>query len=171
MVSATDLLLETDAEEQRKALDDRAKLMKDAMLAAMNTSDTGLAAEIVVFHEQGAIDFSSSAEDSHSLLRPETVESLFVLWRLTHDPKYRERGWAIFEAFRAHCRVESGGYASVESVREPKVRLRDKMESFWLSETLKYLWLLFSDDSVLPLDEWVFNTEAHPLPIARTPAS
>ena len=64
-----------------------------------------------------------------------------------------------------------GTYASVESVREPEVRLRDKMESFWLSETLKYLWLLFSDDSVLPLDEWVFNTEAHPLPIARTPAS
>lgn len=40
-------------------------------------------------------------------------------------------------------------------------------ESFWLAETLKYLWLLFEDDpSVLPVDRWVFNTEAHPLPIA-----
>lgn len=128
---------------------------------------TGLAAEIAVFHEKGSIDFSSSAEDSHSLLRPETVESLFVLWRLTRDPKYREQGWAIFEAFRAHCRVETGGYASVESVQELPVRLRDRMESFWLSETLKYLFLLFSDEDVLPLDEWVFNTEAHPMPVQR----
>ena len=37
------------------------------------------------------------------------------------------------------------------------------MESFWLAETLKYFYLLFEDDpEVLPLDKWVFNTEAHP---------
>ncbi len=43
---------------------------------------------------------------------------------------------------------------------------RDKMESFFLGETLKYLFLLFSDDSsVLSLDSWIINTEAHPLPI------
>ena len=43
------------------------------------------------------------------------------------------------------------------------------MESFWLAETLKYLYLLFEDDpSVLSFDEWVFNTEAHPLPIWGT---
>jgi mannosyl-oligosaccharide alpha-1,2-mannosidase len=39
------------------------------------------------------------------------------------------------------------------------------MESFWLAETLKYLWLLFGDPSDLPLEEWVLNTEAHPLRI------
>ena len=40
------------------------------------------------------------------------------------------------------------------------------MESFWLAETLKYFYLLFSDDpDLIPLDEFVFNTEAHPLPI------
>jgi mannosyl-oligosaccharide alpha-1,2-mannosidase len=27
------------------------------------------------------------------------------------------------------------------------------------------LYLLFSEDDVVPLDKWVFNTEAHPLPI------
>ena len=43
---------------------------------------------------------------------------------------------------------------------------RDKMESFFLGETLKYLYLLFSDDhDVVSVDRWVFNTEAHPLPI------
>ena len=142
------------------------ELMETCWLLYARTP-TGLAAEIAVFHTDGlgGVDFSSSPQDRHSLLRPETAESLFVLWRLTKDPKHRARGWAIFEAFRSFARVESGGYASVESVYELQVRLRDSMETFWLSETLKYLWLLFSEDDVLPLDEWVLNTQAHPLPI------
>lgn len=36
-----------------------------------------------------------------------------------------------------------------------------------MAETLKYLYLLFADDKLLPLDEWVFNTEAHPLPVVK----
>lgn len=49
---------------------------------------------------------------------------------------------------------------------------RDKMESFWLAETLKYLYLMFDDSqpAVLPLDQFVFNTEAHPLPIVGSAA-
>ena len=45
--------------------------------------------------------------------------------------------------------------------------LRDKMESFWPAETLKYLYLLLDESKpeLLPLDQFVFNTEAHPLPI------
>lgn len=39
------------------------------------------------------------------------------------------------------------------------------MESFFLAETLKYLYLMFCGDEVVALDKWVFNTEAHPLPI------
>lgn len=45
---------------------------------------------------------------------------------------------------------------------------RDKMETFFLGETLKYLYLLFGDSSVLPLDKFVFNTEAHPIPVEGT---
>lgn len=37
--------------------------------------------------------------------------------------------------------------------------------SYFLAETLKYLYLLFLDDDILPLDKWVFNTEAHPFPV------
>ena len=39
------------------------------------------------------------------------------------------------------------------------------MESFFLGETLKYLYLLFADRHEVDLDKWVFNTEGHPLPI------
>ncbi len=34
--------------------------------------------------------------------------------------------------------------------------------SFFLAETLKYLYLLFDDANALDLSTWVFNTEAHP---------
>ena len=63
--------------------------------------------------------------------------------------------------------VSTGGYTSINNVRDPDIPLpRDKMESFFLGETLKYMYLLFSDDlDLVSLDRYVFNTEAHPLPI------
>lgn len=39
------------------------------------------------------------------------------------------------------------------------------MQSFFLAETFKYLYLILSPKSLISLDEWVFNTEAHPLRI------
>ena len=59
------------------------------------------------------------------------------------------------------------GYSSIGNVKSPtSPQHRNKMESFWLGETLKYFYLLFSDDpKLIPLDQFVFNTEAHPLPI------
>jgi len=60
------------------------------------------------------------------------------------------------------------GYSSVGNVQSAtSPQYRNKMESFWLGETLKYFYLLFSDNPtpLIPLDRYVFNTEAHPLPI------
>ena len=45
------------------------------------------------------------------------------------------------------------------------------MESFWIAETLKYLWLLFGEPSTLLLDKWVLSTEAHPLLLNAAVAS
>lgn len=103
--------------------------------------------------------------DARYMLRPETVESLFIAFRLTGDQRYRDHGWAIFQAIEKHCRIPSGGYATIVNVDEVPVRHEDKMETFFLSETLKYLFLLFSDGDTIPLSKYVFNTEAHPLPI------
>lgn len=63
--------------------------------------------------------------------------------------------------------VPTGGYTSINNVQNPSnPEPRDKMESFFLGETLKYMFLLFSDDiDLINLDKYVFNTEAHPLPI------
>ncbi|KAF7974892.1 hypothetical protein HWV62_11037 [Athelia sp. TMB] len=103
--------------------------------------------------------------DARYILRPETVESLFIAYRLTGDEQYRRDGWKIFQAIEKHCKVESGGYAAIINVDKVPAEKEDKMETFLMSETLKYLYLLFSDASVLPLDQYVFNTEAHPLPV------
>ena len=62
------------------------------------------------------------------------------------------------------CKTESG-YSGIKDVYQVKPLKDDVQQSFFLAETLKYLFLLFSDDDIIPLDEWVLNTEAHPLPI------
>ncbi|PAV22655.1 glycoside hydrolase family 47 [Pyrrhoderma noxium] len=103
--------------------------------------------------------------DARYILRPETVESLFIAYRLTGERRYREYGWQIFEAIEKHCKIETGGYAAVLNVDELPVTHEDKMETFLLSETLKYLYLLFADADTIPLSKYVLNTEAHPLPI------
>ncbi|XP_015973097.1 mannosyl-oligosaccharide 1,2-alpha-mannosidase MNS2-like isoform X1 [Arachis duranensis] len=99
---------------------------------------------------------------SWNIQRPETIESLFYLWRLTGNNTYREWAWDIFEAFESNSRIASG-YVGLKDVNTGAQD--DMMQSFFLAETLKYLYLLFSPPSVISLDEWVFNTEAHPLRI------
>lgn len=80
--------------------------------------------------------------------------------------RYREWGWQIFQAFEKYTKVSTGGYTSLDDVTVlPPPQRRDKMETFFLGETLKYLYLLFGESSVIPLDKFVFNTEAHPFPI------
>jgi len=57
------------------------------------------------------------------------------------------------------------GYAGLHDVNNPNSSNDNVMQSWFLAETLKYLYLLFCDDDVIPLDRYVFNTEAHPLPV------
>ncbi|XP_034402869.1 endoplasmic reticulum mannosyl-oligosaccharide 1,2-alpha-mannosidase isoform X3 [Cyclopterus lumpus] len=135
--------------------------------------ETGLSPEIVHFNLQASDgqDVFVKLADRHNLLRPETVESLFYMYRFTKDTKYRDWGWEILNSFNNYTKVPGGGYTSINNVRDPvNPGPRDKMESFFLGETLKYLYLLFSDDmELLNLDKYVFNTEAHALPIWPSP--
>ncbi|KAF8400226.1 hypothetical protein HHK36_013523 [Tetracentron sinense] len=122
------------------------------------STPTKLAGENYFFHDGQDM----SVGTSWNILRPETVESLFYLWRLTGNKTYQEWGWNIFQAFEKNSRIESG-YVGLKDVN---TGVKDNMmQSFFLAETLKYFYLLFSPPSVISLDEWVFNTEAHPLRI------
>eukprot|EP00759_Apiculatamorpha_spiralis_P047832 PhF_6_TR43354/c0_g1_i1/m.66416/K01230/MAN1; mannosyl-oligosaccharide alpha-1,2-mannosidase len=124
---------------------------------------SGIAPETAEF--PGGSDFVNGSP--YYLLRPETAESYFYLWRLTRDVKYRDWGWDMMASIMKHCRVESGGYSGLRHVNVLPAPRDNIMQSFWMAETMKYLFLLFSDDATLDLNQWVLNTEAHPVKIRK----
>jgi mannosidase alpha-like ER degradation enhancer 2 len=93
-------------------------------------------------------------------LRPENIESAYVLHEMTNDPRYLEMGKTYFHSLLKHCRTETG-YAQLESVITKKKT--DSMDSYFLAETLKYLYLIFAPRGTVDLSRTVFTTEAHPL--------
>lgn len=129
---------------------------------------THLAAEISYFAltDKDEHDIYVKPNDAHNLLRPEFIESLYYFYALTGNRTYQDMGWTIFQAFEKHSKV-AAGYTSLGNVKNTlNTRMRDLMESFWMSETLKYFYLLFSDNrKEIDLDKWVFNSEGHPLPV------
>ena len=76
------------------------------------------------------------------------------MYRVTGDDIWREKGWKMFQAIQRHTKTVYGNSA-LGDVTTPEPPLLDEMESFWLSETLKYFYLLFSDPEVISLDEYV----------------
>ncbi|KAL8668911.1 MAG: hypothetical protein Q9168_006478 [Polycauliona sp. 1 TL-2023] len=103
--------------------------------------------------------------------RPEFIESTYYLYRATRDPWYLHVGEMVLRDIKRRCWTKCG-WAGIQDVRSGD--RSDRMESFFLSETAKYLFLLFEPDH--PLNKidapFVFNTEGHPLilPRARTSA-
>lgn len=75
----------------------------------------------------------------------------------------------MFTAIQTVTYAEHGNSA-ISDVTSTSTAQEDKEESFWLAETLKYFYLLFSEEDVLSLDEWVLNTEAHPFRRPDAPA-
>jgi mannosidase alpha-like ER degradation enhancer 2 len=115
--------------------------------------------------EPEAIDYRAmKVVDPRYPLRPEIVESAFLLHRATGDPRYLEMGRTFLAALMARCRT-ADGYTTLEDVVSG--RQGDLMPSYFLAETLKYLYLLFAPElapeGVFDLDQTVLNTEAHPL--------
>lgn len=99
-----------------------------------------------------------------------------MLWRKTHDSKYREYAWQLAQSIHAHCRTESGGYTGVIDVNQvptekaadsiARDRLLNSQPPNFIASTLKYLYLTFTDDrTVLPLDQWLLSDSGQPLPI------
>jgi len=98
-------------------------------------------------------------------LRPEFIESTYFLYQATRDPFYLEVGKQSLENIKRFTKVECG-FAAILDVREKTHE--DKMDSFMLAETFKYLYLLFAEpeDLTLDVDQFVFTTEAHLLPVS-----
>lgn len=129
----------------------RARALQDSMFKMWNAH--GIEPEVYNYK-------TGKVEHGGYPLRPEIVESTYILYQKTKDPKYLEMGRKMFEDFVKHCRHEVA-YAGLKNV-ETKEKT-DYMHSFLLAETFKYFYLLFAPDNTLDIKKVVFNTEAHPV--------
>lgn len=137
-------------------------------VALYDRSPTGLAPEIVTF--SAGADFSPNKDARHSLLRPETLESLFILRAVGFDGASRDgededwcaaAGWRIFSALERHARLRGRGHAAVADIAPGPLapldrnlggavpsagrsNMLDRLDSFVLAETLKYAYFLAS---------------------------
>ncbi|CCF42518.1 mannosyl-oligosaccharide 1,2-alpha-mannosidase IB [Colletotrichum higginsianum] len=105
----------------------------------------------------------TTAKDARYILRPEAIESVFVLYRVTGERGFQEAAWEMWKAVSNGTLVELGNAAVLDVTRkQDPLPKEDYMESFWLAETLKYFYLVFSPPDLISLDDYVLNTEAHP---------
>lgn len=173
---------EIDAQSKHLSIEDQSLVSRSQMLHLAKelmrscvylyeSQPTGIGADTVSFdHDNEPLQLI----DPKYLLRPETVESLYLLYVVTRDESYREVAWKMFLSIEKYCRTPTA-YSGLSSVVTGEQN--NSMQSFFLAETLKYLYLLFScsdgNDGVIRgfgketnrpflLKEWVLTTEAHP---------
>ena len=92
--------------------------------------------------------------DRRYILRPEAIESVFILYRLTGDKSLQDAAWRMFTQIEKYTRTQIAS-AAIEDVTQESPKKDNRMESFWLAETLKYFYAIFSEPEVLDLDEFV----------------
>lgn len=131
---------------------------------AYESTVTGVGGERMIFNSNGQKDFD--IQNGVYMLRPESCESVYVMYKFTGLPKWRDYAWRMFSAINKHARREQG-FAWINNVNNTadNAQVKGTQESFFFAETLKYLYLTFSDTTLISPAEWVFNTEGHPIKI------
>lgn len=111
----------------------------------------------------------TSMRDKRYLLRPEAIESVMIMYRITGHEEYLDHAWDMFTSVVRTTKTAFANGQVLDVTADPPAVPEDKMESFWFGETLKYFYLIFSPPDMISLDDWVFNTEAHPFrrPVAH----
>lgn len=166
----TSVYVDTLPADEKEIYLSLAKEVTNTCHESYTRTETKLGPEAFHFERADSEARSLKSNERYYILRPETVESYFYLWRFTKDEKYRDWAWEYVQALEKHCRTPNG-YTGIRDVYEKNGGGQDDVQqSFFFAETLKYLFLIYSEDSVLPLDKYVFNTEAHPF-LIKSPQS
>jgi hypothetical protein len=92
-------------------------------------------------------------------LNPEIIESAYYLYYYTGEIKYKEMAAQYFADIMSYCKTDVA-YTNIKDVTTKEQA--DHMETFFLAETMKYLYLVFANPDGINPDECVFSTEAHP---------
>ncbi|KAJ4301991.1 hypothetical protein N0V88_002122 [Collariella sp. IMI 366227] len=91
-------------------------------------------------------------QDARYHLRPEAIESVFILHRITGRKDLPGKAWKMWEAIEKHTKTPLANSALID-ITESNPRQSDTMESFWIGETLKYFYLMFSEPDLINLDD------------------
>lgn len=146
----------------------RIQKKKAAVSSSSRTSASNSNSDNDDYHKKTLPKPFTKLSDPRYMLRPEAIESLFVLYRITGKKDLLDIAWRMFSAITKATETKFA-FSAIEDVHpaatypglQQTVKM-DSMESFWLAETLKYFYLIFSEEQQISLDEWVLNTEAHP---------
>ncbi|ERF71887.1 hypothetical protein EPUS_01802 [Endocarpon pusillum Z07020] len=119
------------------------------------SSDTPTQQELIEFaRARSLIPGFSDIGDRRYILRPEAIESIFILYRITADKKYHDIAWEMFQSIENATKTDLANSA-IDDVTQAIPAKTDRMESFWLAETLKYFYLVFSEPDLISLDDYV----------------
>ncbi|KAI9458580.1 seven-hairpin glycosidase [Lactarius psammicola] len=121
------------------------------------TGDVNPTAAQLAFYDQHGFYIT----DPFYIQRPEVLESNFYAWRVTGNQTYLQRARSAVASFN-HFLSTPTGFTGINDVNNLTTARVNETESFWFAEVLKYLYLTFDDPNHISLDDYVFNTEAHP---------
>lgn len=127
--------LGTAPPNQSKVYMDVAKAITHTCHESYDRSETKLGPEAFRF-TQNIEAKAVKSNEKYYILRPEVIESYFVMWRVTKDKKYRDWGWEATQAIERHCKV-AAGYSGIKNVYQKEPSYDDVQQSFFLAETLK----------------------------------
>lgn len=106
--------------------------------------------------------------DARFTWNPNYFKSLFYAWRVTGEIRYREWAWEAFKAVQRNCKTQYG-YAGLKDVMDASEKglaskkWTDEVKSGDVVQSLRWLWLTFSDTEVGSLDKWVFTSSGNML--------
>ncbi|KAI0129555.1 glycoside hydrolase family 47 protein [Xylariales sp. AK1849] len=145
---------------------------QDSNLSPNATNNPAPPADQLAFYQKSGFWIPDGYE--YYDLRPEVIESYYYAYRATGDTKYQDWAWDAFLNINASCSV-GAGFGGIENVNVPGGDgWFDHQESFWFAEVLKYSYLIQAEEALWQVsashdNQWVFNTEAHPVKVAGQP--
>ena len=160
LLAMTVIEVEHLGQNEKKIFKTLAEQIANTCHEAYTRTATHLAPETFHFDDEKNEAKAKSDKEKYYILRPDLIETYYYLWHLTRDIKYKEWAWDIAESIERHC-ISELGYTGIYNVEDVNSRKDQIQQSFFISETLKYLYLMFSNEKKINLDHFILNSAAH----------
>lgn len=101
--------------------------------------------------------------DKRMAFRPESIGSMFYMYRITGDPRYQDVAWDMWKGTEALLAewIDSDPHLKSEGAEETARTDHDDNTHHRILQTLKYFYLIFSEPEFMSLDKWVFSSGGH----------